>query len=97
MLNPAQRTAAIFDTRTSGDIVTTNAEKIDPAFGWAGSTERGRQHYYRVQGPHFLVEYDASQNDGDHVHTVWRDFAGDFGRDLLRTHYAATAGSAHRH
>ena len=62
------------------------------SFGWAGSTARGKPHYYRVQGPLFLIEYDASQNDGNHIHTVWRDFGGDFGRDLLREHYAL-----HRH
>ncbi len=66
-------------------------------FGWAGATARGRPHYYRVQGPLFLIEYDASQGDGNHVHTVWRDFAGDFGRDLLREHYAAARGTSHRH
>lgn len=66
-------------------------------FGWAGSTARGKQHYYRVQGPLFLIEYDASQNDGNHIHTVWRDFSGDFGRDLLREHYAAARGTRHRH
>jgi hypothetical protein len=66
-------------------------------FGWAGSTERGKQHYYRIQGPKFLIEYDASQNDGNHVHTVWRDFSGDFGRDLLRQHYSLARGSSHRH
>jgi hypothetical protein len=66
-------------------------------FGWAGSTTRGRPHYYRVQGPLFLIEYDASQDGGNHIHTVWRDFTGDFGRDLLREHYAAARGTAHRH
>jgi hypothetical protein len=66
-------------------------------FGWAGSTQRGRPHYYRVQGPRFLIEYDASQGDGNHIHTVWRDFNGDFGRDLLRQHYQAAAGTTHRH
>jgi hypothetical protein len=66
-------------------------------FGWAGSTRRGGQHYYRVQGPLFLIEYDASQNDGNHIHTVWRDFNGDFGRDLLREHHQAALGTAHRH
>jgi len=66
-------------------------------FGWAGSTKRGGQHYYRVQGPLFLIEYDASQNDGNHIHTVWRDFSGDFGRDLLREHYQAALGTRHRH
>ena len=66
-------------------------------FGWAGATERGKQHYYRIQGPKFLLEYDASQNDGNHVHTVWRDYSGDFGRDLLRQHYAHARGTPHRH
>ena len=66
-------------------------------FGWAGATERGRPHYYRVQGPLFLIEYDASQGDGNHIHTVWRDFTGDFGRDLLRDHYEAAQGTSHRH
>jgi hypothetical protein len=56
------------------------------AFAWAGSTERGQKHYYRVQGPTFLIEFDNTQNDGNHVHSVWRDFNGDFGRDLLREH-----------
>jgi hypothetical protein len=138
MLTAAQRGEAVFDTRTYGDIVTTNAEKVDPLkpvgipasklderqraqlwkivetyasafepglaqarlarardggieamrFGWAGSTGKG-PHYYRIQGPRFLIEYDASQGDGNHIHTVWRDFTGDFGRDLLREHYSA--------
>jgi hypothetical protein len=56
------------------------------AFAWAGSIERGQKHYYRVQGPTFLIEFDNTQNDGNHVHSVWRDFNGDFGRDLLREH-----------
>ena len=55
-------------------------------FAWAGSIERGQKHYYRVQGPTFLIEFDNSQNDGNHVHSIWRDFNGDFGRDLLRDH-----------
>jgi hypothetical protein len=55
-------------------------------FAWAGPIERGKQHYYRVQGPTFLIEYDNTQNNGNHVHSVWRDFTGDFGLDLLREH-----------
>jgi hypothetical protein len=66
-------------------------------FGWAGATESGRPHHFRIQGAHFLIEYDASQSDGNHIHTVWRDFQGDFGRDLLREHYQAALGSVHRH
>lgn len=56
-------------------------------FGWAGDTAPGRPHYYRIQGPSFLIEYDNVQNNANHIHTVWRDFGGDFGRDLLREHY----------
>jgi hypothetical protein len=147
MLSEEQRREAVFDSRTYGDIVTGNAEKVDPLkpsgiaaseldekqraqlmklieayagsfepglaqarmarvreggveqirFGWAGATERGSRHYYRVQGPLFLIEYDASQGDGNHVHTVWRDFNGDFGRDLLRMHYEGAKGTAHKH
>jgi hypothetical protein len=61
-------------------------EKI--GFAWAGEAERGKKHYYRVQGPTFLIEYDNTQNDANHIHSVWRDFNGDFGRDLLREHLA---------
>ena len=56
-------------------------------FGWAGTLDVGAPHYYRVQGPTFLIEYDNVQNNANHIHSVWRDFEGDFGRDLLREHY----------
>lgn len=59
-------------------------------FAWMGSTESGQGHYYRIQGPTFLVEYDNTQNNANHVHSVWRDFKGDFGMDLLAMHYQAT-------
>jgi hypothetical protein len=77
------------------DIASERTEKLrkagleNIAFAWAGETERGKKHYYRIQGPTFLVEYDNSQNDGNHIHSVWRDFNGDFGRDLLREHLQA--------
>jgi hypothetical protein len=58
-------------------------------FAWAGSTERKKPHYYRLQGPRFLIEYDNVQNDTNHIHSVWRDPEGDFGRDVLGQHYAA--------
>lgn len=60
-------------------------------FAWAGGVARGEKHYYRLQGPTFLIEFDNTQNDGNHVHSVWRDFSGDFGRDVLRDHLAAVA------
>ena len=156
-LSESQRREAVISTRTYGDIVTTNRDKVapleaagipasklderqrallwkivelyassfepglaearlararqggvdSPRFGWAGSTTRGAPHYYRVQGERFLIEYDASQDGGNHIHTVWRDFTGDFGRelpakaafgrDLLRDHYASARGTSHRH
>jgi len=56
-------------------------------FGWAGGVERGQAHYYRIQGPTFLIEYDNIQNNANHIHSVWRDFNEDFGLDLLAEHY----------
>jgi hypothetical protein len=56
-------------------------------FAWMGGFEKGQGHYYRIQGATFLVEYDDTQNGANHVHTVWRDFDGDFGEDLLAAHY----------
>ncbi len=56
-------------------------------FAWAGGLESGQPHYYRVQGPEFLLEYDNTQNNANHVHTVWRDLKHDFGGDELRAHY----------
>ena len=56
-------------------------------FGWAGDLKPGQPHYYRIQGTSFLIEYDNVQNGANHIHTVWRDFEGDFGRDLLREHH----------
>ncbi|MCF2949993.1 DUF3500 domain-containing protein [Paraglaciecola aquimarina] len=56
-------------------------------FAWAGSIKVNQKHYYRIQGDSFLIEYDNVQNNGNHIHTVWRDFKGDFGRDLLQEHH----------
>ncbi|MCW3097202.1 MAG: hypothetical protein JWL77_2820 [Chthonomonadaceae bacterium] len=65
-------------------------------FAWMGGIERGEPHYYRIQGATFLVEYDNTQNDANHIHSVWRDFKGDFGVDLLALHYH-TADHDHGH
>ena len=56
-------------------------------FAWMGPDEPGAPHYYRVQAPDFVIEYDNVQNAANHSHTVWRDFDGDFGRDLLAEHH----------
>ena len=69
------------------EINKAGTDKI--TFAWAGPVEPGQQHYYRVQGPTFLIEFDNTQNSGNHIHSVWRDFESDFGRDLLREHLAA--------
>jgi hypothetical protein len=56
-------------------------------FAWAGGIEPGEAHYYRIHGPTLLVEYDDTQNDANHIHTVYRDLERDFGGDALRAHY----------
>jgi hypothetical protein len=61
-------------------------EKPEMHFGWAGGKELGDPHYYRVQGASFLLEYANTQNGANHVHSVWRSFDGDFGRDILGEH-----------
>ncbi|MBI3004673.1 MAG: DUF3500 domain-containing protein [Ignavibacteriales bacterium] len=60
-------------------------EKIH--FAWAGGTTEGEGNYYRIHGPRFVLEYDNTQDDANHVHTVWRDFKNDFGIDYLKRHY----------
>jgi hypothetical protein len=52
------------------------------AFAWAGPTERGGPHYYRIQGERLLIEYDCAQNGANHIHSAWRDPHGDFGEEL---------------
>jgi hypothetical protein len=56
-------------------------------FAWAGGTEPGQRHYFRVQGPALLIEHDNTQGDGNHIHSVWRNPADDFGDDVLSQHY----------
>jgi hypothetical protein len=65
-------------------------EQVKPEdlhFAWAGGLEPGQPHYYRIQSPHFVLEYDNTQAQANHIHTVWRDLQNDFGRDILREHY----------
>ncbi len=80
-------------SRNRNELAKADLAKIEKAgldkiyFAWAGGVERGQPHYYRIQGPTFLMEYDNTQNDANHVHAVWRDFENDFGEDILRKHY----------
>ena len=59
-------------------------------FAWSGGIHRHDLHYYRIQTPAFLIEFDETQDNANHIHSVWRDFQGDFGLDLLAEHYQAS-------
>jgi Protein of unknown function (DUF3500) len=97
-MTPAQReklmeVVKVFVNRSRAELAEATLKRITAdgvdriSFGWAGGLERGDAHYYRVQGPSFLIEFDNTQNNANHVHSVFREFKGDFGRDLLREHY----------
>ena len=101
-LQPSQqalltRLIEAYTSTMEADIAAERLARIKGAgldkirFAWAGETEKGKKHYYSIQGPTFLVEYDNTQNNGNHIHSVWRDFNGDFGRDLLREHLKQVA------
>ena len=100
-LTPAQRDLLMeviefFTSVMADDIAALRRAEIeedgidDIAFAWAGGTSYGDVSYFRVQGPSFLIEFDHTQRDPNHIHTGWRDFDGDFGRDVLREHLAMT-------
>ena len=97
---PREMLMAVIDSYASAmapDIASERLDRIRKAgvekvtFAWAGEAARGQRHYYRVQGPTFLIEFDNTQNNANHIHSVWRDFQGDFGRDLLREHLKTSA------
>jgi hypothetical protein len=87
------RLVTTYVRRARGEIAEADLKKITDAgkdkihFAWAGGLRRGQGHYYRIQGPTFLIEYDNTQNNANHVHSVYRDFTEDFGEDLLKQHY----------
>jgi hypothetical protein len=82
-----------YASRHAPDIAAARLDRVRAAglgsifLAWAGGFEKGQPHYYRIQGPSFLIEYDNVQNNANHIHTVWRDFNSDFGADLLALHY----------
>jgi len=90
--------AALLDEFTGNlpeQVAQYRSEQIKKAgknisFAWAGGINKGDPHYYRIQTAAFLIEYDDTQNGANHIHTVWRDFTGDFGEDLLKAHYQAS-------
>lgn len=78
-----------------GELAEARMDQIAKAgrsiyFAWAGGINHGDPHYYRVQTPSFLIELDDTQDAANHIHSVWRDFTGDFGVDPLREHYEAS-------
>jgi len=85
-----------YATRTADEVFENTWSEVERAgldgvgFAWAGPEERGKGHYYAVKGPRFLIEYDNTQNNANHIHSVWRDYANDWGEDLLAAHYAET-------
>ena len=96
-LTEAQRSGLLqliseYTGRYRKDLADADMAKIEAAgidkirFGWAGGLKLGEPYYYRIQGPTFLMEACNVQNNANHVHAVWRDFEGDFGRDLLGEH-----------
>lgn len=84
---------ALYAGRFRGEIAEQDMARIKQAgldkvyFAWAGPTTPGEGHYYRIHGPTFLIEYDNTQNNANHIHSVWRDLQNDFGGDLLKKHY----------
>tara|TARA_Y100001934_G_C12372617_1_gene787327 strand:+ start:988 stop:2145 length:1158 start_codon:yes stop_codon:yes gene_type:complete len=80
--------------RNRAELAKADLSKIQAAgwnnvhFAWAGGFEMGRGHYYRVQGPSFIMEYANTQNKAYHVHATWREFDGDYGEDVLAKHFA---------
>lgn len=99
-MTPAQRAVLmklveVFASVQRGSESKRRLAKIEKAgwnevvFAWMGETSAKGDHYYRIQGPTFLIEFSNSQNDANHIHSVWRDFKGDFGRDVLGEHLAS--------
>jgi hypothetical protein len=97
-MSPAQRSLLVrlievYAQSLEHDLAASQMERITTAgvekvfFAWAGGAKPGEGHYYRLQGPTFVIELDNTQDHANHVHTVWRDPEKDFGKDLLREHY----------
>jgi hypothetical protein len=90
---------AIYAGNLRGDLAETELARIREAgvdrfhFAWGGPLEDGHANYWRLHGPITLIEYDNTQNNANHIHSVWHDLTNNWGRDLLREHY--THGHAH--
>jgi hypothetical protein len=86
---------SLYINRYKSSFANTMMKEIETAgmnnlrFVWAGDEQRGvgHPHYYRIQGPTVIIEYDNTQNNANHIHTVVRDLKHDFGGDQLLEHY----------
>jgi hypothetical protein len=88
---------AVYLDRLPAELAAREAERIASGglhFAWAGPVLPGAPHYYRVQGDDLLIEYDNTQQDGNHAHTVLRRPRGDFGADVLAAHYRQAHATA---
>ena len=74
-----------FSTTLMNKIKAAGIENL--SFAWAGSLKPGKGHYYRIQGPMLLIEFDNTQNNANHIHSVVRDLTNDFAEDILKEHY----------
>jgi hypothetical protein len=100
-LNPTARVVldqlvALYLNRLPEELAARQTARLDPrelSFAWAGPTQPGHMHYYRVQGPDLLLEYDNTTNDANHAHTVLRRPLSDFGDDVLAHHHAVAHAS----
>ncbi|MEQ1855503.1 MAG: DUF3500 domain-containing protein [Longimicrobiales bacterium] len=96
-LTPAQRELLMeivhaYTDVMNDEIAALRLAKVERAgvdnlrFAWAGGTKRGEMSYFRVQGPTFLIEMSNTMNDPNHIHSGWREFGAEFGRDVLAAH-----------
>jgi hypothetical protein len=81
----------------AADMAKIRADLENLRFAWAGGLDPGQAYYYRVQGTTFLIEACNVQNQANHIHTVWRDREGDFGRDILGDHQRHHLQHGHNH
>ena len=83
---------AVYLDRMPPGLVERERDRLDldgVHFAWAGGPERGDPHYYRLEGPGLLAEWDNTQRGVNHAHSVWRVPGHEFGRDVLGDHLRA--------
>ena len=94
----------LYVDRATSEVASVAWRRIEEAglddvtFAWAGGEAPGEGHYYSIKGPTFVIEYDNTQDGANHIHSVLRDFTGDWGEDVLALHYReAHREAVHRH